>query len=479
MKKLVGLIAIIFVLLFSGGTEAKEDNNYELSPNFKQEQPEINLETKPLEGQVLGPAEAKVLKEIPVYEKISLPSAIDYALKNNLDIRGNRLNIDIAKNDIKTANRLKNPNFKSFTNFGKAATDNPDYFGLLFPIEIAKRGVRKNLAKSTYALTKGKVALAELYLNLDVRQAYIDLVAAKSDLKILSDQKMLLEELLDIAHKKYEAGAAPQMDVIHAKMMLNQLLIQFNSANTYVYTTRYDFNRMLNSRYFDSKEDYLPEQKDFISVITPNPLSKIPDFQYVCEIAMQNRIDLKNAQKDIDVAEKNLVVVTRQRAPDLEIGAGYMFVPKPYATSDSFSQGTYIEANIVNIPLLYLYKPEIKNAKLQLEQKVLAFESLRNKALQDLHSAYDEFITAQDNLNYYNDVLLNESKEFLNLSKRSYEVGKSNMTNFIFVQQSYKNIMMGYTKALSDYYSAWINVLREVQDQNLGEKFIEEPKQSG
>ena len=53
------------------------------------------------------------------------------------------------------------------------------------------------------------------------------------------------------------------------------------------------------------------------------------------------------------------------------------------------------------------------------------------------------------------------------MSRRSYLVGKSTMVDFIFVEQSYKSIMMGYTQALADYYNAWVNVLREVNDEEL------------
>lgn len=411
--------------------------------------------------------QAGTLAEISIYEKISLPDAINYALSHNLDIKGNRINVDIAKNSIKTANKLKNPSIISYINTGKAATDNPNMFGVIFPIDIAKRGPRKNLAKSNLELTKGNVALAELNLRLDVRQSYVYLVAAKSNLKILNDQKKLLQELLNITQKKYEAGAVPEMDVIHAKMTLNQLLIQVNSANTAVYVARYNFNKLLNSPCFDTKEDYLPEQQQFISLLTPKPVDKMPDFNTLFEIALKNRLDLKNAQKDTIVAQKNLTLVIRQRVPDIELGGGYMFVPSQMATGDSIAQGAYAVGNITNIPLLYQYSPEIKNAKLQVEQKQLTYESLKKQASMSLHSAYDEFNTAQDNLNYYNDILLSESNQFLKMAKRSYQVGKSNISDFIFVQQSYKEIMMGYTYALADYYNCWVNVLREVNDEEL------------
>lgn len=407
--------------------------------------------------------------DIPCYEKISLPKAIDYALTHNLDIKGTRLNVDIDRNNVKVANRLRNPYFISYFNFGKAALENPNYTGIQFPIDIAKRGPRKNLAKSNLELTKGNVALAELTLRLDVRQAYVDLVAAKSTLKILNDQRKLLQELLYVAQKKYAAGAVPQMDVIQAKMTLNQLLIQVNSANTDVYVARYKFNVLLDpiKCNFDTVEDYLPEQNEFISMLTPRPLEKMPCFDEILKVALQKRLDLKNAQRDIDIAKKNLIVVTRQRIPDIEVGGGYLFDPPQMTVEGNFAQGAYIMGNITNIPLFYQYTPEIKNARLQVEQKDLAYRSLLHDATLNLHSAYDKFNTARDNLNYYNDILLNESNQFLNMAKRSYVVGKSSITDLIFIEQSYKSIMMGYVQALADYYDAWVDVLREVNDEEL------------
>lgn len=461
MRKSLYLILMILLICSNNFALAEE-----FTPPLKESvEPVIMPIQKPSAPK--KPLEVQTSTDISQYEKISMPEAINYALSHNLDIQGNRINVDIARNNIKTANRLRNPYIISYLNFGKAATDNPNYAGILFPVDIAKRGPRKNWAKSSMELTKGNVALAELNLRLDVRQAYVDLVAAKSTLKILNEHRKLMQELLDVAQKKYSAGAVAQMDVIHSKMTLNQLLIQVNTANTNVFVARYNFNRLLNSQNFDSQEEYLPEQHEFISMLTPESLAKLPDFTTLSNIAITHRLDLKNAQKDIDVAQKNLTLVIRQRVPDIELGGGYMNVSAAMATSETMAQGMFLMGNIVNIPLLYQYSPEIKNAKLQVEQKYLAYNSLQNKAFMDLHSAYDEFTTAQANLNYYDDVLLSESHQFLNMAKRSYEVGKSSITDFIFIQQSYKAIMVGYTMALADYYNAWVNVLREVNDEGL------------
>lgn len=405
--------------------------------------------------------------DVSIYKKISLQEAIDYALSNNPDIIGNRLNINIAKNNIKTANRLQNPYSTFFYNAGKAAEDNPNFIALMLPIEILKRGPRKKLAQANLELTKGTTALAELNLRLDVRQAYVDLVAAKSMMKILDAQRQLLQDLLNIAQRKYEVGTVPQMDVINAKMTLNQLLIQLNSARTDILIARFKFNSLLYSNDFDTKEDYLPIQKEFIDLLTPLPHEKMPSVNEIENISIAKRLDIKNAQRDIDVAKKNLVVVARKRIPDFEIGGGYMFVPNTLATAGRTTQGVCILGNINNLPLLYQYSPEIKNAQIQVQQKELAYNNIKHQALMNVHSAYDSFNTAQINLNYYNDILLSESGQFLHMAKKSYEVGKTNMINFIYVEQSYRNIMMGYTNALANYYNAWVNLLREVNDEGL------------
>ncbi len=405
--------------------------------------------------------------EVQAYRKISLPEAIAYAQSHNLDIMIERLNVDLAKNDIKTANRLRNPRIETYLNTGKAADDNPNMFGLIFPFEIAKRSPRKNVAKSVLRLTQGEVLLEELFLRLEVRRVYLDVVSAKSKLKILEDQRKLLQDLLIITQKKYKAGACPAIDIIHSKMTLNETLIQVNSAKADVLTARYRFNLLLESENFDTKEDYLPDEKEFVSLLTPDPLGKMPDFETIAKIAMEKRLDIRNARQEIDIANKKLTAVIRQRVPDVEIGGGYMFVPSQKSTTGQNSSGVYAIANITNIPLLYMYNPEVKNARIEITQKEIAYNNIQHHALMNLHSAYAEFLTAQANLNYYDDVLLTESNQFLFMARKSYELGKTNITNYIFIEQQYKNIMLAYIKALTDYYKAWTRVLREVNDEEL------------
>ena len=403
-------------------------------------------------------------------QKINLSEAVNLAIKNNIDFQANKLDTEIAKNNIKVANKLQNPDFDIFYNFGSAGKGNPQLFGMTETIEIAKRGARKKLAKANYELAKENLNFYEFDLKMDVREAYINLVAAKSILKSLQEQQKLLKELLTIAQRRYEAGAAPEIDVIQAEIALNQMTTQVNTAKVNVKSATFEFNKTINPKdktylKIDTVDDLF--RNNFIDLETPNPKSQMPEFETIAEDSLKNRFDIKIAKQQINVAEKNLTVIARQRIPDLEIQGGYGYQSKGMSDDGRFKAGAYAGASLVNLPLLYAYRPEIKNAKLEVEKAELNYISTKNKALKDLNNAYEKFVTAQMNLNFYNDKLLKNSDEMIRVSKRSYEVGKSNLTSLIVMEQSYKSIIIGYTYALADYYNCWINFLREVNQEEL------------
>ena len=133
----------------------------------------------------------------------------------------------------------------------------------------------------------------------------------------------------------------------------------------------------------------------------------------------------------------------------------------------TFKNGAFVGFNFVNIPLLYSHKPEIKNAKLRLEQAHLNYASVENKAENDLKKAYEKFLTAQINLNYYNETLLTSSEELIKESRKRYKEGKIDLTTLITMEESYRMIIIAHTYALADYYNAWNYFIREVNNENF------------
>ena len=404
--------------------------------------------------------------------KISLQEALDIAIENNIDYQASKMNIDIAANKVKASNRLQNPEIQTRFNMGGIGSGEPQTTGLSEKIEIAKRDARKKLAQANLDLEKQNLNYTEFDLKMDVREAYVNLVAAKEILIVLEQRRRLLNDLLAIAKKRVAAGEVEEIDVIQTEIALNQLVIQVNTQKASVKSAMYDFNKAININNknnikYDAQDDNFSDKDDFIALLSPKPLDKLPSFASIMQNSLKNRYDIKIAKQEIDVAKKNLVYVTRQRIPDLEIQGGYGFITRGMSDSGSAVNGAYAGANIINIPLFYAYKPEIQNAEMQVNQAELKYMSVQNKAVNDLNGAYEKFVTAQINLNYYNDNLLKNSNELIKVAKKNYATGKSTLTTLIVMEQSYRSIVAGYTYALADYYKCWIDFLREVNVENF------------
>ena len=403
-------------------------------------------------------------------KKVYLNQAIDAALENNIDLQAAKLERNIAKNNIKTANRLQNPSFDAFYFLGAAGNSEPKQLGVSENIEIAKRKARKNLAESNLKLVEKNIDYTIFDLKMDVREAYINLVEAKSILDTLEQQEELQEELLKIAKVRVKNHNAPDIDVIQAEIALNQMITQVNSARVNVKKALSDFNKVINNPdniVYDSMDNIFSEENNFQEMMTPPPNFDFPSFDEIVQNAIRNRYDIQIAKQEIDVAEKNLTVTARQRIPDIQLTGGYAYQVGSYTDSGNFNNGAYAGASLVNIPLFYNYSPEIQNAALKLKQAELKYESSKNRAVKDVSAAYDRFLTAADNLNHYEKKIITGSEELIETSKNSYEAGKSDITSLIVMKQSYKSIIIGYTQALAEYYNSWTKFLREVNDEKF------------
>ena len=191
-KKIILILTFLFfsmsINLCFGAVKKPETKQYD--PENLTDSPEILLE-----GQTS-------FEKISEYKKITLNEAINHALNNNLDIKKYRLNIDISSQNIKSAGKFENPSIGTFFNLGKAGYSEPHGVNTVIPVDLFKRGARKNLAKADLELTKNEIALEELNLRLQVRKAYIDLAAAKSNLKLLEENQKTIMELNTLAKKK-------------------------------------------------------------------------------------------------------------------------------------------------------------------------------------------------------------------------------------------------------------------------------------
>ena len=113
-------------------------------------------------------------------KKIDIKTAIQKVLETNPQIQMLDMDIEISKNNIKTANKLQNPSIDVFKSMGDAIETEPQLIGGSYKFELFKRGKRKQLAKSQVIVAQNTKQFSQYDLILNVRKAYIDLLLKKA-----------------------------------------------------------------------------------------------------------------------------------------------------------------------------------------------------------------------------------------------------------------------------------------------------------
>lgn len=387
--------------------------------------------------------------------KISLEQAINMALDGNIELQEQRKNLGISQNNVKKANALKNPQFQSNLLMGPIAKGNSSQVGLMLPIEVTKRGARKKAALADLSYTENKIKDYEFKLKLRVRTSYFNLLVAKSELKIMQDRRDLLEDLLDIAKGKPKNSPNYEIEVLQADMKLKKQDVNINRAKMDIRTAQYNFNRVLNlanNPTLYDVQDYSIFGQEFYTQLN------LPSYEELESIAIKNRYDIKMSEDKILKAKKDLEVVGRQRIPDLYLSGGYAF-------AHDGTSGAFVGAG-VDIPALYRYTPEIKNAKLEYDKAQLEYNSIINITKNVIHTNYDKFVMAQENVGHYKEIV-EESNKILNLSKQRYRKGKTSLANLIIVEHSHQELLNEYLEAVRVYYNAYIALLQEIGMDNF------------
>ena len=243
----------------------------------------------------------------------------------------------------------------------------------------------------------------------------------------------------------------------------------YNIANSEVISSRNRFNSVMNTSNieYDTQEEYLNGQ--FEELLTLKPTENFLNFENIKNYTLSNRYDLLSAQEEVKSAQSKLKVAKSQLIPDIELIGGYSYFTKGVSDNGRFQSGAFAGVNLVNIPLVYRYKPEINNAKLDIQKAQLKYEDLQIDVTRSISDAWEKYTVAKDNLNFYNTELLANSKELLQASIQSLDKKEIDMTDFLVSKKLYLEMMLSYHVALSEYYTSYAELLKEMNVHNINE----------
>lgn len=181
----------------------------------------------------------------------TLKECVDHALKNNITIKQNKLNIDLAKKDVEISkgNFLPDLNGSSSGSFSSGLS--PDQSGVLkntqnfsSSLDLSSRGTIfngfRNLNSKKQALlgvegNKLDLAKIENDISLNVVNTYLNVLFAKENLAVALTQSEISKKQINRAKAQFEAGAIPKGDLLNVQSTaandIQGVVLQENTLN--------------------------------------------------------------------------------------------------------------------------------------------------------------------------------------------------------------------------------------------------------
>ena len=385
---------------------------------------------------------------------VDLEKMIEIGLKENCDLKIKRMELKAAEKDIKIANRLKNPEIQSNVVIGNVALGNSSQAGVALPIEVLKRGVRKKIAQEEYSIKETELRQAEHNYKLQIMQAYFDILYAKSVYNIQEERLKLFKNLVKITTDKPKYPAY-EIDNLKADIQYAQQLIEVNRAKAALLAKQFELNKILNTGkddvMYDTKEPSLLGHWAFMEI-------KIPEYEFLENVALQYSYVVKISEKNIDKAEQELTYAKRQRVPDVSVAGGYAWQAHRNAPNDY--GGAFVGFNM-DLPVLYNFTPEIQKAQIFLERSKAGKKAYEHQLKYELKKDFNTFKYSAENMENSKKIL-QDSEKIVKLSTDGYISGKNSYTDLVINENGHQEVLSQYLNAMSRHFYSYLELMQDI-----------------
>lgn len=381
----------------------------------------------------------------------TLRECIEYAMQHNISIKQSELDLEVAEIDKSDAIGNYLPNINGFAtnswntgltqnvttgvlenqttrNFSAGVTLDLTIFGGLRNLRLMQRAKMSRLA-AQYSLEQMQDDIA-----LFVANAYLEVLVNKETLKVLQEQHLLTLDQLDRTQKLVDAGVSPSGDVLQIKAVSAQEEQQIILAENAV---RLSLINLAQTLLIKDYENFDIAEKEY--EVSPNPIMQRP-VDEIINYAMQERSEVKIAEKNMELAKKDVQISRAAYYPSLsgffnyntrESGAD-RFTLNGMRPALPFFEQLYLNDGIsygfqLNIPILNGFstrnsvkrqKVNVMRAEYQLEQTKLDLESNVYQAYVDAKGAAKAFEAAK--------VALDAQELAFDYAQERYDVGLTN-----------------------------------------------------
>lgn len=272
-----------------------------------------------------------------------LEALVDEALAKAPEMASAQASIEAAQRRIEPARTLADPFLStSYQNDGRAISFGEaegSFLGLMASQAIpwpGKLRLAGNIAESqARELERGTLSRTSLTLESRVRNAWYDLVLARSIDSIIDDRRGAASQIEESVRERYAVGLAVQQDVLRAQVELARL-DELKATQAATITSRLaELNRLVGA----------PQDRP---LVTPDRLpteAAVPPLADLIAAAAARSPEAAATQQSIETGKLTVDLARRNFLPDFTVNAGSMY-------RGSFEMGPMWQVGVgINIPL--------------------------------------------------------------------------------------------------------------------------------
>lgn len=369
---------------------------------------------------------------------------IELGIKNNSEIETYRLNIEREEAGLKKSLNIPKPQLFLEYEGVKGGFEN---------FESRKIGISQDLEfPSTYFLRSDvqsvqiEIANAELQnkinsITAEIKKAYYAVVLNGSLVQLAKENVKIADEFLLTAERKLDAGFVTSLDVLNAKVNKTRAENELKNIENEFRKSNSELRLLVNAEINDVKIE-----SD--SIISFNEIK----FDELLSNAMQNNPEIVLSRLKKEKAENNISLAKSLLLPNFSL--------KYYNQKLGGESGYYGFEVGLRIPLWFWAENSGTISEANIDKKISQTEEdfVSRKIKAEVKSAFDDYTNSKRQMEFINTDVLNEARQILDATRRSYEEGTASYTDFLQALKTYSEVQQTHSGNWYNYKISIINL---------------------
>lgn len=389
----------------------------------------------------------------------------ELALQNHYQLKVSAQNINIAKQQTDITKLQKLPSITASTtqfylgdvlaidkDFSNSTTIPMPHYGSTYGVQATQLIFKGGLVNKSIELAGLREQLSELDLEKNKQDVkflvisnYLDVYKIINQQSVFENNKKLAQQRLKNINDFYRQGMVTRNEVIRGELAIKNLdqsiLILANNRKI----LNYNLNIGLG----------LPADTEIIPVENLENKEAGIGMDYYLNLAHDSNPQLKSAQTNIGVADKNIEIIKTDRMPTLSGFGGYT-VQRPITNRspvvDMYANGWQTGISLsYSIDNLYKTKEKVKLGELQKTQANDALTLTQQNIDMNVNASYVKY---QESIQQAD--ILNDAKR---LAEENYKITEAKYLNQLAVQAEMIDAQNQKLQSELDFANAEINVL--------------------